>query len=98
MGRGLFTLPDTDSDLNPGTDIHLKNGRVTMADLDQNHSPCNVNMLCIVQCSHCVWNLNSGWYLNRCKAMEISHYNEYCLFQTPMSRSRGFNLLRLTHC
>ena len=26
MGHGLFTLPDTDSDLNPGTDIHPKNG------------------------------------------------------------------------
>ena len=32
--NGLFTLPDTDSDPDLGTDVHPRNGAVTIGDLD----------------------------------------------------------------
>ena len=48
--NGLFTLPDSDSDPNPGTDFHSKNGYSSDWGLDRdlNWSLCNVKMLCIV--------------------------------------------------
>ena len=68
---GLFTLPDTDSDPNVGTDISTRNRTVlirdTSPDSDLNPSLCNVNIVCIV--SHQVWNLNLRRYLNPCPAM-----------------------------
>ena len=56
------SVSGNDSDPNLDTDIRLKTGTLTIRDLDQNLSPslCNENMFCIVQCSHCVWNLNSS--------------------------------------
>ena len=46
LRNSSFTLPDTDSDPNPGTDIRPKMDKVMMGhlspDRDPNMSPCNV--------------------------------------------------------
>ena len=57
--NGLFTLPVTDSDADPCTDIRPKNGYSNDQDpdLDWPH-PCNGNSFYVVQFSHQVWSLN----------------------------------------
>ena len=54
--NGLFTLPDTDLDPNLGMNVHPKNGTVAIGNQSMDWNPslilCNVNMFCIVQCSH----------------------------------------------
>ena len=70
---GLFTLPDTDLYLDRGTDICPKMGTVVTGDPSPNWNPnlslCNMDMFCIVQCSHWVRNRNLSQCLNLCLAM-----------------------------
>ena len=51
MYYGLFTLPDTNSTIDPGTDIFVpKMGTVVIRDLDSDRNPnlslCNGNSFC----------------------------------------------------
>ena len=68
-----ITLSDRNLDPDLGMDIHPKMGTVVTGDLspdmDLNPSLCDVNMFCLVQCSHQVWNLNMSRYLNPCPTM-----------------------------
>ena len=63
-----YSLPDIDSDPDPGTDICPEKGTVMIRDLDQDQI-CDGNSLCAVQCSHQVWNQNLSWYPNLSPAM-----------------------------
>ena len=67
-----FILLDTDSDPNPGIDIP-KIGTVAIGRCESRYGSksetVQVNMFCIVQCSHRVWNLNSNYYRNPYPAM-----------------------------
>ena len=57
---GSFTLTETDSGLLSKTEIESR---------DLSLSLCNVNMFCIVQCSHQVWNSNPSPYTSPFPAM-----------------------------
>ena len=55
MNSGLKALPG--SDIGYGLGLGFQS-YAEIRNRDRNPSLCNVNMFCIVQCSHQVWNLS----------------------------------------
>ena len=70
---GLFTLPDTDLDPNPCIKSVPKMGTVVIGDPSPDKDPksslSNVNMFCMVQCGHQVFNRSPSRNLNPYLAM-----------------------------
>ena len=64
--------------------------------IDLSPSLCNVNMFCIVQCSHRVWNPCQSTYPYPSLAMQLSHYRGTSLTVFNLKFTSHLNVVLLT--